>query len=437
MASGLQKESPMDLLSICSAPRTVLKRLMSAMKGTLTLTPHKALSKVMPAILCAALLLTMAIGVSGCKEKEKAVAAVPEVEFVPIQQKDVPVYREWVGTLAGDVNATISAQVSGYLLTREYTEGSVVTNGQVLFQIDPGPFKAELDKAKSQEAEAEATELKYALMVQRYTPLAATEAISKQELDDAVQNQKAAQAAVQAAKAAVEQAQLNLGFTTIRSPVNGVAGLASAQAQIGNLVGPATGTLTTVTTVDPMRVYASVAQRLVTEMEEKRLAAGKSLTATGEGPSLEVILASGLVYPLKGRVMFKNNQVDVRTGSIRVVGEFPNPQSLLVPGMFVNVRALLTVETNALVVPQRAVTEMQGRYLIAIVGAENKVVIRPVQTGERFGEDWVIKGEIKPGDRVVAEGVQKVREGTVVNPVPFADKSVAAAPTSSEGEKKQ
>jgi membrane fusion protein (multidrug efflux system) len=216
-----------------------------------------------------------------------------------------------------------------------------------------------------------------------------------------------------------------------------VAGLASAQAQIGNLVGPATGTLTTVTTVDPMRVYASVAQRLVTEMEEQRIAAGKAVTAIGEGPSLELILASGSVYPLKGRVLFKNNQVDVRTGSIRIVGEFPNPQSLLVPGMFVNVRALLKVETNALVVPQRAVTEMQGRYLVAIVGADNKVIIRPVTTGERFGEDWIIRGEVKPGDRVVAEGVQKVREGTVVNPVPFVEKSVAAAAASSEGEKKQ
>src|SRR5215472_11031226 len=177
MASGLQKESAMDLLSICSAPRTVLKRLMAALKGTLTLTPAKALSKVLLAILCAALLLTMSIGVSGCKGKEEASpAAPPQVEFVTVQQKDVPIYREWVGTLAGDVNANISAQVSGYLLSREYTEGSVVTNGQVLFQIDPAPFRAELDKAKSQLAEAAAMERKYALMVQRYTPLAVTEA---------------------------------------------------------------------------------------------------------------------------------------------------------------------------------------------------------------------------------------------------------------------
>jgi membrane fusion protein (multidrug efflux system) len=371
----------------------------------------------------------------GCEKPQAPAAAPPEVEVVTIAQRDVPIYAEMVGTLEGDVNATISAQVTGYLLTRGYTEGRPVTNGEVLFQIDPGPFQAELNKAKSQVAEAQATEQRYALMVQRYTPLAATEAISKQELDDAVQNQKAAQAQVEAGQAAVQQAQLNLGFTTIRSPLNGVAGLASAQAQVGNLVGPSSGQLTTVSTIDPMRVYFSVSQRVMTEIQERMLAAGKLLNAQ-EGPPLELTLATGSVYPRKGRTLFKNNQVDVKTGTITAVGEFPNPDSLLVPGMFVSLRALLNTEKGALLVPQRAVTEMQGRYLVAVVGGDNKVSIRPVTTGERVGQEWVISGEVKAGDHVVAEGIQKVRDGAQVKPVPFAEKTAAVTGSTAESEKK-
>jgi membrane fusion protein, multidrug efflux system len=363
---------------------------------------------------------------SGCGKSEAPAAAPPTVEVLPVMPKDVPIYRDWVGTLESDVNATISAQVSGYLLSRNYQEGRVVTNGQVLFQIDPAPFKAELDKASSQMAQAQATEERWALTVDRYRPLAASQAISQQELDDAVQSQKAAQANVEAAQAAVQSAKLNFDFTTIRSPVNGIAGLASGSAQVGNLVGPASGPLTTVATIDPMRVYFSVSQRLLTEMQERMLAEGKKLDA-GEGPSLELLLATGSVYPEKGKALFKNNQVDVKTGTVRIVGEFPNPQLLLVPGMFVRVRALLSTEKSALVVPQRAVTEMQGRYLIALVGADNKVSIRPVEAGERIGSEWVVKGELKAGDRIVAEGIQKVREGVVVNPVPFTEKAATAA----------
>lgn len=380
---------------------------------------------------CAALALILV----GCKKEEAAAPKPATVEVVQVVQKDVPVYREVVGTLAGDVNASISAQVTGYLLSRNYSEGSTVTNSQVLFKIDPAPFQAELDKAKSQLAQAQATQEKYALTVQRYIPLAATEAISKQELDDAVQNEKAAQAQVESAHAAVQQAELNLAFTTIRSPVDGVAGLASAQAQVGNLVGPSSGQLTTVSTIDPMRVYFSVSQRLITEIQERMMAEGKSPTS-GEGPPLELRLSTGSVYPSKGRIRFRNNQVDVKTGTVRMVGEFPNPNSLLVPGMFVSVRALLTTEKGALLVPQRAVTEMQGRYLIAAVGADKKVSIRPVTTGERVGQDWVISGEIKPGDQVIAEGVQKVRDGALVNPVPFVEKLAAADSAGAEAEKK-
>jgi membrane fusion protein, multidrug efflux system len=373
------------------------------------------------------LLVPLLAPLSGCKPKTEVFsAAPPEVEVVPIEQRDVPIYRDWVGTLDGDVNATISAQVTGYLLARNYKEGSVVTNGQVLFQIDPAPFQATLDKAKAQLTQAQAQRDKYALDVQRYRPLAATEAISKQELDDAIQNEKMAQGQVEAAQAAIEQANLNLGFTTIKSPIDGLAGL--AKAQVGDLIGPTTGQLTTVSKVEPMRVYFSVSQQLATQMQEQRLAeGGQSLRITGEGPELELRLASGAAYPFKGRVRFANNQVDVKTGTVTVVGEFPNPQVVLLPGMFVRVKALLQTQKNALLVPQRAVANLQGRALIAVVEQDNKVSVRPVVTGEQFGPQWVVSGNVKAGDSVVAEGLQKVRQGALVKPVPYAEKAVPAA----------
>jgi membrane fusion protein, multidrug efflux system len=375
----------------------------------------------------AVLVLALAAPLSGCKEKEQAgPPKPPEVEVYTVKQMDVPIYRDWVGTLEGDVNATITAQVTGYLISRNYTEGSLVTNGQVLFQIDKGPFQAALDSANAQLVQAQAQRDKYALNVERYKKLVITQAISQQELDDAVQNEKTAAGQVEGAKAAVEQARLNLGFTTICSPLDGLAGL--AKAQVGNLIGPNSGLLTTVTKIEPIRVYFSLSQRLLTQLEERRLADGKAAFRSGDqGAELELVLATGSIYPQKGYVRFANNQVDVKTGTVTIVGEFPNPNMLLVPGMFVRVRALLDTQKNALLVPQRAVTDMQGKYLIAIVGADNKVSIRPVTAGERYGEQWVISGNVKAGDRVVAEGIQKVREGSVVNPVPFTEQGTTAA----------
>jgi len=369
----------------------------------------------------------------GCKPKEQAQAPPPEVEVVTIEQKDVPIYREWVGTLDGEVNATITAQVTGYLVERAYKEGSIVTKGQVLFQIEKAPFEATLAGAKAELEQAKARKVKTALDVQRYTPLAASEAISKQELDNAIQADKAAAAQVNSAQAAVQQADLNLAFTTVRSPVDGLAGL--APAQIGNLVGHTSGPLTTVTKDDPIRVYFSVSQQIMIEMQERQLAQGESLRSGEVKTPLELTLATGLVYPFQGRVRFADNQVDAKTGTIRVVGEFPNPQRLLVPGMFTRVRALLNVEKGALLVPQRAVTDMQGRSLIAVVDASNKVHIRPVTVGERVETQWVIKGEMKAGDRVVAEGVQKVREGAVVKPVQAEMKEAPPPETSPTGRK--
>jgi membrane fusion protein (multidrug efflux system) len=358
-------------------------------------------------------LLTGMVWLAGCKGKPQA-PAVPDVEVVAVEQRDVPIYRDWVGSLDADVNATINAQVSGYLLSRDYVEGTPVKKGDLLFQIDDRTFKAAYDQAMARVT-------KTGQDVQRLTPLAQTQAVSQQELDDAIQNNLAA-------KAAAEQARLNYEFCKIISPVDGVAGL--AQGQIGDLVGPTTGPLTTVTKIDPMRAYFSVSQQFITEYQERALAAGRALRTGEAGPVLELVLSTGNVYPLKGQAKFANNQVDIKTGTVRVVGEFPNPQQLLIPGMFVRIRAQLGVEKDALLVPQRAVTEMQGRYLIAVVGADNKVSIKPVQAGERVGPDWLIKGELKAGDKVVSEGVQKVREGILVNPKP------AAASAETKGEAK-
>ena len=252
----------------------------------------------------AAFLAVSCLVAVGCGKEEAPPPPPPEVEVVAVEQKDVPIFREWVGTLAGEVNASVSAQVTGNLIKRAYQEGSLVKAGQVLFQIDPAPFQAALAKAQAQVAEAEAHKGKTALDVARYTPLAATHAISQQELDDAVQADKAAAAQVESSKAAVQEAEINLGFTTIRSPITGVAGLASVQqAQVGNLVGPGSGPLTTVAQVEPIRAYFSISQQLVTEIQQKMLAGGRQLRSEGgggEGPPLQLILASGFVYPEAG-----------------------------------------------------------------------------------------------------------------------------------------
>ena len=345
---------------------------------------------------------------SGCQPPEEPHAGPPLVAVAAVEQRDVPVYAESVGNVQADVFATISAQISGYLLRRNYVEGSEVTNGQVLFEIDSRTYKAILDQAAANVIKTEQD-------VQRYTPLAKTGAVSQQELDDAIQ-------ANAAALAAEEQARLNYQFCTIRSPVDGIAGL--AQAQVGNLVNPASGQLTTVTKVHPIRVYFSVSQELLTQMMEERQAERIGPLNATNGPQLELTLASGTVYPIKGRVRFSDNQVDMRTGTIRVVGEFDNPNRLLVPGMFVRVRAKIGEDKNALVVPQIAVTDFQGRDLVAVVGPDKKVSIRSVTLGQEVGPLCVVTGNLKVGDQVVAEGVQKVRDGMEVKTEPYNPSAV-------------
>jgi len=382
--------------------------------------------------LASALMVLAVVCSTGCGNKEQVAAPPPpDVEVVEVVQRDVPITKDWVATLDGFVNAQVRAQVSGYLLKQTYRNGAFVRKDAPLFQIDPRPFQASLDQAKANLAQAQgnlqqaqARLGKTELDVARYTPLAKESAISQQELDDAVQANLAAKAqvasakaAIEAAKAAVETAQLNLGFTTITSPVDGVAAIATAQ--VGDLVGPQTSTLTTVSTVNPILANFTPSEQ---EYLNAMRVTGGSEAEIQRRLVFELTLADGSTYPHKGRLYAVNRQVDVRTGAVLLQASFPNPGNVLRPGGFGRVSTVAGIQRGALLVPQRAVSELQGGYLVAVVGSDNKVSIRPVKTGPRVGTMWVITEGLKPGERVVAEGTQRVREGAQVNPKPFQEK---------------
>jgi len=347
----------------------------------------------------------------------------PEVKVVPVEQRDVPIVSEWVATLDGYVNAMIQPQVIGYVIKQNYKEGSAVRRGDVLFEIDPRPFQALLDQAKAQLAQAQAQLGKTQLDVDRDTPLAKERAIAQSQLDNDIQANLAAKAAVQAAEAQVEQAQLNLGFTHVTSLVDGIAGI--AQIQLGNLVSTST-VLTSVSQVDPIKVYFPISEQEYLRLAE-RINSQIQLEVPKDAPSLDLVLADGTVYPQKGHILLTDRQVDVGTGSIRIVSAFPNPKHFLRPGQFGRVRAATYTRTGALLVPQRAVAELQGTFQVAVVGADNKVSIRNVKVGERVGSEWILDDGVKPGELVVVEGVQKARDGATVNP-----KLVATAPAGSK-----
>jgi membrane fusion protein, multidrug efflux system len=347
---------------------------------------------------------------SGCKKAEtKEAPSPPSVEVVDVLQKDVPVYTEWVASMDGLVNATIRAQVQGYLVKQEYREGDFVRKGQVLFEIDPRPFEAMLEQAKGQLAQQQAKWETDKANLKRIKPLAEQHAISMKDLDDAVGAELASRAAVIAAQAAVDKTQVDLGFTKIVSPIDGLAGI--AKAQIGNLVGPGSiEELTMVSTVDPIKVYVPMS-------EQEYLKYVKNGSA--HGMKLDLVLADGSLHPYKGVFAFADRHVDVKTGTIKVAGLFPNPGNLLRPGQFARVRGQTMVRKGALLVPQRAVTELQGTFQVAVVGSDNKVDIRSVKAAERIDNLWVIEEGLKPGTKVVVEGIQKVRQGMVVNPKSF------------------
>lgn len=418
------------------------------------------LSSAFVAWLTISMVVITLILASGCT-KGSQVARTPDelvVEVAPVEQRDVPIYSEWIGTLDGYVNSDIKAQVPGYLLKQSYTEGSFVHTGQMLFEIDPRPFqaavdqatgqlaqangqlaqaKAQLTQAEAQVAVAEANQGRTQLDVDRYIPLAKQEAITQQDLDNATQNNLAAKAQVQAAKAQVETAraqiqaasatveaakaavatsELNLSFTKLTSPIDGVAGV--AQLQVGALVNPSSGPVTTVSTLDPIKVYFTVSEQEYLDFH-RRYSTQASLDAERKQLRLELIFADGTTYPPVGSFFFADRQVNQGTGAIRVAGLFPNPGNTLRPGQYAKIRSSVRTREGALLIPQRAVSELQGIYQVAVVGGDNKVVIRNVKPGERTGNLWIINEGLKPGERVVAEGIQKVRPGMPVVPKPF------------------
>ena len=370
---------------------------------------------------CAALgLAGVAVLLTACDKEKPAAPPPPVVEVVTVAQRDVPIYMEWIGSLDGSVNAVIRPQVTGYLIKQNYREGDLVKQGQPLFEIDPRTFEAAVDEAKGLRAQQAVRYETTRANLARIKPLAAMNAVSQKDLDDATGSDLSAKASLEAADASLKTAKLNLGFTRIASPVTGIAGI--AKAQIGDLLSPSMPTeLTTVSTVDPIRVYFNISEREYLKIAPERTAASKPLP-------LELILVDGSFYPQPGKFLLLNRQVDSSTGTFKVAALFPNPQNLLRPGQYGKVRATMSVEKGALVVPQRAVTEIQGKYLVAVVAAENKVDIRPVTVGERVGSDWIISQGLQSGEQVIAEGTQKVRPGMTVNPKPFAPTPAAASP---------
>ena len=359
------------------------------------------------------LLATLVALLSGCSNKNASASAPSpvEVQVTKVVQKNVAVYSDWVATLDGFVNAQIQPQVSGYLIKQMYKEGQLVHKNQILFKIDPRPFQAVLDQAKAQLAQAEAQLGKTDLDVKRDTPLAREKAIAQSQLDNDIQADQAAKAAVQAAQAAVAQAELNLEFTNVRSLIDGVAGIANGQ--VGNLVSPQTP-LTTVSQLDPIKVYfvASEQQYLDFVKRNPTVAAREAARHV----ELQLILADGSAYPRKGRFYAADRQVDIQTGAIRLAGVFSNPDGVLRPGQYGRIRFVTYALPNALLVPQKAVTELQGNYEVAVVGSDNQVDLRTVKVGDQTGNMWVIEKGLQPGEQVIVEGTQKVRAGVVVKP---------------------
>ncbi len=369
-----------------------------------------------------------AISISACEKKKSGPPPAPVVEVTPVIGRDIPIIHEWVGTADGLVNATIRAQVTGYLIRQDYNEGDMVSKGQILFEIDPRPFKAVLDQAEGTLAQMEALHDNASANLNRVKPLAAENALSKRELDDAVASEASARAQVVAARAAVEKARLDLGFTRITSLIDGMAGL--ARAQVGDLVGPAVqgGELTTVSTINPIKIYYTVNEQAYINFMRRYSSEAAGLEEVKK-LQIELILSDGSHYPQTGRIYAIDRQVDVRTGTLRVAALFPNPTNLLRPGQFVRVRVLIGTKQGALLVPQRAVMELQGSYQVAVVGQDDKVEIRPVMPGDRVGTLWVIDKGLKPGEQVVAEGVQKVKSGILVKPQPFTPMTTGVSGT--------
>jgi membrane fusion protein (multidrug efflux system) len=370
--------------------------------------------------------ITMGFFISpGCQREAKTAgpASPPEVLVTEVVQQDVPITREWIGTLDGSANAQIRARVQGYLTKQDYKNGSVVKTNDVLFEIDRRPFEAALAQAKAQLTQAIAQRDKFESEFQKQKQLFAQKVTSQRDYDIALQNSLANAANAEAAKANADQAEINLAFTKITAPIDGLAGI--AKPGIGDLVGPGTDDLTTISTLDPIKAVFPISEqeylRAAEYLNAKNSEAIAALVA-------ELVLADSSVWPHKGKFSVVGRQIDQRTGTVLVETLFPNPGNILRPGQFARVRVVTKTQKGALLVPQRAVAELQGSYQVALVGAGNKAEIRPVEVGERVGQMWLIEKGMKPGDRVVVEGIQKVREGMLVEAKPWTAPTPAAEP---------
>jgi RND family efflux transporter MFP subunit len=360
-------------------------------------------------------LITAVTVFAGCSKSENRdiTSGPPEVLVTEAVQQDVPVVREWIGSLDGSVNADVRARVSGYLISQNYKEGAVVKEGDLLFQVDPTFYDAAVEQAKAGLAQAQANQLQTEQTEQRETQLFEQKVESAQSRDNAVQSNTAAKAAVKAQEATLRQAELNLGYTKITAPIGGVVGIANPG--VGDLVGPGDANpLATISTVDPIKAYFQISEQDYLKVAQERVEAKGTNSAWP--PPVEIILADGTLYPRQGKFSAVDRQVDNQTGTIRLAALIPNPDNVLRPGQFVRVRVTVRTLHGALLVPQRAVNELQTSFELAVVGADNKAEIRSVKVGERVGSFWVVEDGLKPGERVVVEGLQKVRDNELVKP---------------------
>ena len=377
---------------------------------------HKCSRSILRNLLLFSLLAAATLAMIGCGRTQAAAPSPPpEVRVAPAVQRDVPVYSDWVATLDGYVNAQVRPQVSGYIIKQNYKEGSLVRKGQVLFEIDPRPFKAALDRAKGDLAQAQAQLGKSTLDVERDKPLADARAIAKSQLDNEIQAKLGAQAAVESNRATVEQAELNLEWTKVTSLVDGIAGI--AQVQIGNLVGP-NSVLTSVSQVDPIKAYFPINEQAYVLAQKQSSAVSSKHTISFFGNSLDLILTDGSIFPHKGKILLADRQVDPNTGTIRIVAAFPNPGNILRPGQYGRVHVETNMKRGALLVPQSAVAQSQGSYQVAVVSGDHKVSMRTVKPGETVGTMWVVDEGVKAGEQVVVEGLQRLKEGTLVTSKP-------------------
>jgi len=383
--------------------------------------------------LASILAIGLLLGSSACQKAQSAAQVPVPVLVGQVIQKDVPIYSTWVGTTVGFVNAQIRPQVQGFLIKQNYKDGDFVKAGELLFQIDDREYRAALDQALGNLAQQEAILRKNELDVERFTPLQAKGAVSKEELDDAVQATRASQAQIQTAKAAVENAKLNLGWTRVESPIDGIAEI--APVQVGDLVNTST-LLTTVSQVDPIKVTFPISEREYLQFADRIKEHAQTGRAKDE-PDLEMILADGSTYKYPGHFYVTNRQVDLQTGTIQVQGVFPNADNTLRPGLYAKVRAATRVQRAALLVPQRAVEEIQGQYLVAVVGADEKVSLRKVKPGDQVDNLWIIDDGVQVGETVVTEGLQKIKDGSTVKPetalAPSSPPLPAAPPPSPRG----